>query len=296
MSELLEIRTDLALELCESNGIGAKTYTETINGVKTSFTILDEESAAKLGKAKGRYATAETGRIWEMGGKEFSSVSVSLAEVLGRFVGNVGKGCVLVAGLGNTDVTADSIGPRVTEKLLVTNHIKTLNGALFESASFGDVAAISPGVMGQTGIESSSLVISAAKCCGASLIIAIDSLASHSLSRLGSTVQISDAGILPGSGVFNTRSGITEESAGVPVIAIGVPMVVDAATLAFDLLAEDKDSDIAEKLLSGRGRSLFVTPKEADVIAEKNSRLIACALNLALHPNVPPDEIAEYIQ
>lgn len=294
---LLEIRTDLALELCESqkNAGFAKTYSETKHGMKVTFTDLDGESAKILGKPEGKYATAETGRIWESDFKRFSSVCSGLADVLGGFVGEAGNGCVLVAGLGNMDVTPDSVGPRVVEKLLVTNHIKALDPPLFKEAGFGDVAAISPGVMGQTGIESSSLVISASKCCNASLIIAIDSLSSHSLSRLGTTVQITDSGISPGSGVFNTRGGITRETAGIPVISLGVPMVVDAATLALDLLEEKSDTSTAEKLFSGRGKTLFITPKETDVIVEKTSLLIASAINRVLHPNVSPDEITEYI-
>ncbi len=293
---LLEIRTDLASELCEGKNVsdGVKTYTDIIGGMKVDFVEIDAKNGRRLGKSAGKYATADVGRIWESDRTRFSSAADSLSKLFGAFFGHVGKGCVLVAGLGNMNVTADSVGPRVAEKLLVTNHIKTLDKPLFDSVGFGDVASVSPGVMGQTGIESSELVISAAKCCGASLIVAIDSLASHSLSRLGTTVQITDAGISPGSGVFNTRGGITKESAGVPVVAVGVPTVVDASTLALDLMSGGNDTSLAEKLLSGRGKTLFITPKETDVIAEKTASLIACALNRALHKNIPPEEMAEY--
>lgn len=293
---MLEIRTDLALEKCkdEKNSLG-KTRNTVINGVNATYTEINAEEAKRLGKTAGRYVTADIGRIWESDAARFTAVGEAMAAIIRTFIKDI-NGCVLVAGLGNMGVTADSVGPRVTKKLLVTDHIKTLDPSLFNEVGFGDVAAVSPGVMGQTGIESSLLVISAAKCCGASLVIAIDSLASHSLSRLGTTFQITDTGISPGSGVFNTRGGITKESAGIPVIAIGVPMVVDAETLALDLLSDGKDTSDAEKLLSGRGKSLFITPKETDVIAEKTASLIAYALNRALHSNITPDEMAEYIR
>ena len=216
MKTLLEIRTDLALEKCEDekNSLG-KTKNTVINGVNATYTEINAEEAKRLEKTAGRYVTADIGRIWESDAARFTAVGEAMAAIIRTFIEDI-KGCVLVAGLGNMGVTADSVGPRVTKKLLVTDHIKTLDPSLFNEVGFGDVAAVSPGVMGQTGIESSLLVISAAKCCGASLVIAIDSLASHSLSRLGTTFQITDTGISPGSGVFNTCGGITKESAGIP--------------------------------------------------------------------------------
>ena len=180
--------------------------------------------------------------------------------------------------------------------MLVTRHIKQSDPPLFSSAGFGCLAAFAPGVLGQTGVESGDLVRGAVKACSAHCVIVIDALAARRLTRVGTTVQLTDTGISPGSGVYNRRSGIDERSLGVPVIAIGVPTVVDAATLAFDLLGISgaEVTPQTESLLDGAGSKMFVSPKECDVMTEKLSRFIADSVNLAVHRGLTTAEMQEY--
>jgi spore protease len=201
--------------------------------------------------------------------------------------------------LGNENITPDSIGPKTVEKLLVTRHIETIDSMLFKSAGFGCVAAISPGVLGQTGIESAEIIKSICANIKPICVIVIDSLASRRLNRLATTVQLSDGGISPGSGVANKRAELSERTLGVPVVSIGVPTVVDAATLAYDLLEEHLGTDESfaseiEQLLVGEGKNMFVTPKDNDIIAEETAKLLSASINIALH-NMEINEINEYL-
>jgi spore protease len=216
-----------------------------------------------------------------------------------------GNGCVLAVGLGNRHITADSIGPKVVERLLVTRHIKEEQQELFSHAGFGELAACAFGVLGQTGIESAELVIGAAERIRPRCIIAIDALASRRLERLASTIQLSDTGIRPGSGVANHRTALTKETLGVPVISVGIPTVVDAATLAYDLLEEfalqeglSSDNSLPQKisegLHGGAGKDFFVTPKDSDVLIATAAKLISTAINLAVHDGLTLQELAEY--
>lgn len=302
---MLERRTDLALEINEikteeGKNKGISLYEETINGFHVTTITISPEGEAEAGKPAGRYITADIGRIWEVDRNQFETCAKVISTLLDRLLPPVPSdgGCYLTAGLGNEAITSDAIGPKVVKKLLVTRHIRQSNPEIFRNAGFGSSAAITPGVLGQTGMESSDVVACAVHNCRAHCIIAVDSLASRRLSRLATTIQLADTGISPGSGVYNTRNGLNKETTGVPVIAIGVPTVVDAATLAFDLLEEAKSdvmsNEISEKLLSGRGKAMFITPKESDIISDKLSRLIADAINLTVHKNLSLGEMQEY--
>lgn len=302
---MLERRTDLALEINEikageGKNKGISLAEETMNGFHITTVTISPEGEAEAGKPAGRYITVDIGRIWESDRNNFETCAKVISNLLDRLLPTFinGSGCYLTAGLGNEAITSDSIGPKVVKKLLITRHIRQSNPELFRNIGFGPAAAITPGVMGQTGMESSDVVICATKNCEAHCIIAVDSLASRRLSRLATTIQLADTGISPGSGVYNTHSGLNKETTGVPVIAIGVPTVVDAATLALDLLEEAKSDrmseEISEKLLSGKGKAMFITPKESDVISDKLSRLIADAINLTVHRNLSLQEMQEY--
>ena len=312
-------RTDLALEVHEINSEKGKEDGVIVNesdmdGVAVTTAEVKEGEGERLtGKSAGIYTTVDIGRVWQYDSERFNKTARVLSQVLDRLLPERDQeSCVLVAGLGNEDITPDSIGPKVVGKVIVTRHIRTLNRELYDSIGFGSLAAISPGVLGQTGIESAEIIKSVAERVKPSCVILIDALASRKLSRLATTVQLSDNGIRPGAGVANNRTEMNEHSLGVPVVSIGVPTVVDAATLAYDLLEElaadpnikggqdkagfDKIYDeIIEKLMSGSGRSMFITPKESDVITRETARLIATAINLSLHKGIDIKDMGEYL-
>ena len=313
-------RTDLALETRElhakpgkPDGIESEEREE--NGIRITTMRVSPDGAANgkaAGKPAGTYVTLDIGPVWDPGAQRGSMdaaasvLAEELRKLLPKEMSPGGRGCVLVAGLGNDRITPDSIGPRVVSGVLVTRHIRVLDQSLFESAGFGELAAIAPGVLGQTGVESAEIIRSVAERIRPSCVIAIDALASRRLSRLASTVQLSDTGICPGSGVSNTRTALSKETLGVPVISIGIPTVVDAGTLAYDLLEELAEKEgypadlpvfdkVVEKLLDGAGKDFFITPRDSDTIASAAAGLIAAGINLALHDRLTPEEIKEYL-
>lgn len=302
-------RTDLALETHELNaeqGIddGIITREETINGVQvTTAEIKSGKGEEMSGKKAGMYITVDIGRVWQFDSVRVKEIATLLADKIKALLPD-SDGPVLVAGLGNENVTPDSIGPKIVEGLLVSHHIKELNTKLYDTIGFGDVAAFAPGVLGQTGIESADIIKSVVTSLKPSCVIVIDALSSRRLARLATTVQLADSGISPGSGVNNSRRRLDKETLGVPVVSIGMPTVVDAATLAYDLLQEIANreklsinitEEVINKSLTENSRNFFITPKETDIIIISGSKLLTMALNMALHPNIPPDEIPEYL-
>ena len=293
---MFAVRTDLASELAERGGMPESDIkTELLEGIRVT-TIVKTSGAEQ--KRAGTYITAEVGRVWEADRESFERAAKAVSLLIRRLLPDPPPdgGCFLAVGLGNEAITSDAIGPRTAAKLLVTRHIKKSDPRLYAGAGFGCLAAISPGVLGQTGMESSDLVKGAVRACGAHCVIAVDALASRRLARLGTTVQITDTGISPGSGVYNSRHGLDPQTLGVPVIAVGVPTVVDAATLAFDLLeqAGGKTDKRVEELVTGAGGRMFVAPKESDVMTEKLSRFIADAIGLAVHRGLSVSDMQEY--
>lgn len=188
---------------------------------------------------------------------------------------------MLVVGLGNIEITPDSLGPKTSSRILATRHITGEIAKATGLDKLRPVAVMQTGVTGQTGIETGEYILSVVKRIRPNAVVAIDALASRRLERLGCTLQISDTGISPGAGVGNHRTKITKETIGVPVIAIGVPTVVDVQTLTADLLKGDFGAKI-KKQISPDGRSMVVIPREIDLLTERASKLIAFALNGAL--------------
>lgn len=205
---------------------------------------------------------------------------------------------VLVVGLGNRGVTPDSLGPAAIDKTLVTRHML---GSEYAQSGMRSVCAIAPGVLGVTGIETVEMVESLAQKLHPKAILCIDSLAARDSARIGCTVQISNTGIQPGSGVGNHRKPLTRESLGVDVIAVGVPTVIYAATLArdaFALLSGDERNEeglgsMERELLGTDLGNLIVTPRDIDAIVKNCATLIAGGINRALQPNLTSGEIAE---
>ncbi len=232
--------------------------------------ILGERGERESGRPAGVYYTLDTGKLWLDSGEKRSAACRALACVLTKLMPE-GDSPILVAGLGNSEITADSVGPRVLSGLVVTHHVKLIDRGLYDSLGFSDVAAVSPNVLGQTGIEASVLIKAAVEALRPRAVIAVDALAARAVSRLGTTVQASNAGISPGSGVCNARAELSKATLGVPVVAVGVPTVVDAMTLVREFGGE------------GCQANLFVTPKDSDLMVRVISRLIASAINLACH-------------
>lgn len=286
------LRTDLAIETggCTAGMSGIDREESVYGSVKvTRVTVSGDHAAGVIGKPKGRYITVEGIMLARAGADERDNTELIANELRSLIPSD--EGTVLVVGLGNRDITPDALGPRCVERILATRHI---TGELKKStglSSLRSVAAIAPGVLGQTGIEAAELIKALVGRMRPRAVIAVDALASRSLARLGTTVQIGDTGISPGSGIGGRRITLNKESLGVPVIAIGVPTVVDAATLAYDILGQYDDA--AESRIDSliQGRSMFVTPKETDLLTDRAARLIAMSVNRALQPDTDPDTL-----
>lgn len=293
-----KIRTDLALEVRESFPeddveIKGVILTEEFENDKkiriTTVEIKDEQGAKAMQKPIGTYITIEAPELDNASEDYCKPVSDLIARYLKKLTGNLNRDDVLVVGLGNREVTPDALGPQVIDNLFVTRHLIREFGEEFKKKNhLGSVSAISPGVMAQTGMETLEIIKGVIKETNPKLIIAIDALASRSISRLNTTVQIADTGISPGSGVGNDRKALNEESLGVKVIAIGVPTVVDAATIVADTLTKYMEStgfgeeDIFKFISEVNGHqmyNMFVTPKNIDESIKKISYTLSEALN-----------------
>ncbi len=284
------VRTDLAIEsgAYRRRMYGADITEETICGMNvTRMKVWDGRLAEELGKPAGRYITVQDIRPGDDSSsrEKTEALAAELRSLLPE------EGMVLVTGLGNRSITSDALGPETMDHILPTRHIK---GELAKSTgleSLRGAAVISPGVLGQTGIEISELLTGLIGELRPSAVIAVDALAARSLARLGNTVQLCDTGIAPGSGVGNNRVRLDRETLGVPVIAVGVPTVVDAVTLASNLMGGD-DSDHRLQELPRESRSMIVTPKEIDLLIERCSRFIGMAINCALQPDTDYDVLS----
>lgn len=252
--------------------------------------IISPEACKKLGKKAGRYITFTTPRLQYLDDDDIDKISAEIGKEIRVMlckslnINDIDRSTsILVAGIGNSKITADAIGPETVDKITVTRHVKERDLGLFNSLESCTVSAISPNVLGKTGIESAEMIKAIAEKISPHAIIVIDALAARSVERLARTVQISDTGISPGAGVGNTRSELNRQVLGIPVISVGVPTVVDSATLAFDLLSSAGISNFSKEISDSLDtiESFFVSLKECDVITEKSAILLARALEHA---------------
>ncbi|MCL6443545.1 MAG: GPR endopeptidase [Alicyclobacillus sp.] len=314
-------RTDLAVEAHEI----AQKQATTIQGVDSSIEDVSEgirvtrmhvrtlQGEKAVGKRKGHYVTIEAPGLRRRDPELQERVVAQFADEIERFLNNVPEdGNVLVVGLGNAHITPDSLGPLVADRMFVTRHLFRYMPEVLGDG-FRTVAAVSPGVLGITGIETSEIVKGIVEHVQPDVVIAIDALAARSLDRVNSTIQISDAGIQPGSGVGNKRMALDKATLGVPCIAIGVPTVVEAATIAndaidlvleqlrshapgngateiFDQFSANEKWQMIRELLEPVGNNLMVTPKEIDEFVDDVAQVLAKGLNYALHPNMTMEE------
>ena len=214
--------------------------------------VLTADCAERLGKPLGTYVTVHCRPIWRLDGEEREEVSAVLAREIRRLC-YPGEGIgerfsVLVAGLGNAEITADAIGPRTVHRLTVTRHLHEYDKRIFRLLGRCQLSALAPGVLGQTGMEAVDLIRGAVQAVRPDVVLAIDALAARSTERLAATVQLSDTGISPGSGIGNRRRAIDRESVGVRVISLGIPTVVDSATLIYDALQKAGIGQVDGKL------------------------------------------------
>lgn len=282
----MNARTDLAIEkdsFISGNrpkGIRRKIF-ETEKTKVTKISVLDKEAADVIGKPVGEYITVELDEFsydTELLDDRMKSISTQISSLLPK-----GDGTVLVAGIGNKDITPDALGPRCAEGIFSTRHITSELAEEIGLDFLNPVCSLATGVLGQTGIETGEIIKSVADAIKPKAVIVIDALAAAGLERLGRTVQITDTGITPGSGVGNKRAEISKNTLGVPVIAIGVPTVVDAVTLAKDMTGNKTATENAE------AQNMMVTPREIDVMIERAAKLIALCVNCALQPETDPE-------
>ena len=309
------IRTDLALESQErlqedqADMRGIRVLEERReNGVIVSTVMIETENASvAMGRPKGTYITIEAPEMIEEDAGYHRDISLELAKIMRNLLPgkeiekNLKKGlevAALVVGLGNREVTPDALGPRVVDNLFITRHILNEFGKYaFQREDVGKVSGIVPGVMAQTGMECVEILKGVVKETKPDFLITVDALAARSIRRLGRTIQLTDAGITPGSGIGNHRNAINRKSVGVPVISLGVPTVVDAATIVSDAMTEfistlslsdlqkldeRERQELARELLSPQLNGLFVTPKNIDDSIKNLSFLISEGLNIAL--------------
>ncbi len=264
------MRTDLAAECLQKAQVlpdGVIHHRQPLgSGWLEVVEIQTEDAVRQVGKPRGLYLTLEFTPFWdesEETAQLIEATATSLQELLPE------QGIVLVVGLGNREITPDALGPDTAEQILVTRHM---------SAVFPDlrtVASISPNVLGKTGMETAETVKAVVQEIKPSAVIVVDALASASLERLGSTVQITNSGIAPGSGVLNARKALNQENLGVPVVAVGIPTVVDLSTL----------------LPTTDGESMMATPRQIDLLIRRGSIFLAAAINRALHPSLTQEEL-----
>lgn len=297
-----QMRTDLALEVRESisnadsrlRGVRVEEQYHEEEDIRVTKVTIDTKNAAKtMGKPMGIYVTMEAPAMIEPDEDYHREISGCLAEELLKLMpGADEEQSVLVVGLGNREVTADALGPQVVDNLFITRHIVREYGkAAYNCEKMNQVSALEPGVMAKTGMETAEIVKGVVEETSPDVLIVIDALAARSTRRLNRTIQITNTGIQPGSGVGNHRNALTRESLGVPVIAIGIPTVVDAATIVNDalekLLAEEKELS-GEKLKDKQNlnfsdlNNMYMTGKDIDAVIKRVSYTVSEGINIAI--------------
>ncbi|MCE5220719.1 MAG: GPR endopeptidase [Clostridium sp.] len=326
---MINIRTDLVLEAREIykenhkdevDIDGIEVIEETEKDIKvTTVKVKNEDGAKKIGKPKGNYITINIPEFTAYDGETMDRVSEVVAEVLERLIEIGTEKTALIVGLGNWQVTPDALGPKVTEKIMVTRHLKAVMPEAIDD-SVRPVCSIAPGVLGVTGIETVEIIKGVVEKIKPDLVICIDALAARRVERVNTTIQIGDTGISPGAGVGNNRKQINEENLGVKVIAIGVPTVVDAITIANDTIdlvvdslinnssngndfykmlksldKNEKENLIKEVMLSKNSAEMIVTPKDIDLVISSLSKIIANGINMAVQPNMDMEDINKFM-
>ena len=298
MSGSRRIRTDLALETTERfaeenaeiRGVEVHEEYDEEKDVRTTVVkIVTENGAKSMGRPQGTYITIEAPELSTPDEDYHREISEEISTHLRKLIDLKKEKSVLVVGLGNAAITADALGPQVVDNLLMTRHIIKEYGLRgIKHEKMHRISGIAPGVMAQTGMETAESVQGIVSETKPDVVVAIDALAARSVRRLSRTIQITDTGIHPGSGVGNHRNGLTEENLQVKVIGIGVPTVVDAATIVHDSMAhlldtleETEQKEFLDEMIAPNLYSMFVTPKDVDETIKYLSFTISEGLNIA---------------
>lgn len=297
-----QIRTDLALEARESieetegeiHGVRYEEKYDEEKDIKITRVVIDTKNGAKaMGKPMGTYVTMEAPGMLEPDEDYHREISQGLAEQLKNLIPQADQEqSILVVGLGNRDVTADALGPHVVDNLFVTRHVvKEYGKAAYNVSKMHMISSMEPGVMAKTGMETAEIIKGVVKQTKPNVLIVIDALAARSIRRLNRTIQITDTGIQPGSGVGNHRNALTVESLGIPVIAIGVPTVVDAATIvgdALERLSKECGDNLSRVRLGEHPKTftelgnMYVTSKDIDAVIKRLGYTLSEGINIAL--------------
>lgn len=251
----------------------------------TEVRVDDEEGAARIGRPKGRYVTIETAKSYEIGEPAFEEIAARLSDELMKML--QGKKKVLIIGIGNPAITPDSLGAKAVERIMVTRPLEEI------PAGYSVVSALSSPVFGASGIECYELVRGVAKELNPEMVILIDALATGNPARLCKTVQLADVGLTPGAGVGNARPALDAETLGCPVLSIGMPTVMDCRSLLHHVLGEDWEE--YKEGLHPFEQSLIAVPRQMELATDMGARIIAFALNKALHGNISTEKILKYL-
>lgn len=275
---------NLSEEISEKYPEGLSVHTRRHGAVEiTCVKITNSEISKRLNKPRGRYITIQTPPLWNSLLDPQDEINAA-ADCIRSFLPS--HGSVLVAGLGNKQITPDALGPEVIDRILATRHLKGELAKQTGLDSLRKTSAIAPGVMGQTGIETGEILSALVNFIRPDAVIVIDALAAQDYSNLGKTIQISDSGISPGSGVQNSRKEISEKTLGVPVISIGVPTVIDGATLTSEF------SQLPKNKIDSSAACAMVTPREIDRMIGHAAKFISLAVNKSLYPELSLEEIS----
>ena len=313
----MRFRTDLALEAREMidenksrkmltsdnlpDGMEVTT-TEKNYLTVTKICVATQNAADAIGKKQGDYITLELKSPTLNTLSIHKEVASTIASCLEPLLHEINKPdpSIIVVGLGNRNITPDSLGPKVVDKIVVTRHIKS-NAQYKDNIDkrLGMVSAVAPGVMGTTGIETGEILKGLLEKAGPDIVLVIDALCARKINRVNTTIQISTGGIVPGSGVGNHRMELSEDTLGIPVIAIGVPTVVDCVTIVRDILEQVEGSEIEDDIIkniadTGAG-NMVVTPKDIDSGIDRMSIAISNGINLAIHKGFDFGDISEYL-
>ena len=287
-------RTDLAAETArdfsEKNLLGLEQEDCEFGNLQVhTVRIIDRTTAEMVGKPVGEYITITTPPL--SSGLEISEEE--LCHIAGQIAGLIPEeGLILVVGLGNNDITPDAIGPRTVHRVIATRHLSREIKEQSGLEKLRAVAVLSPGVLGQTGMESCEIIHALVEDINPRAVLVIDALAARSAERLCNTIQIANSGISPGSGVMNSRKEVSLNTLGVPVVSIGVPTVVDAATLAGDLLGGEDCLEALRPVFEPGGRQMMITPREIDTVISHACHALSMSINKALQPDMTLEEIS----
>ena len=282
----MSVRTDLAVEMIDEDaatlpkGVKRKIRKSSVCSI-TEIIVTDDMAGIRIGKPKGKYVTIETDRL-SASPLDFEEQAANIAAEIISMKGSE-RTNGLIVGLGNADITPDALGPLVISQIIATRHLQDELPKDHELAKLNSVSAMTPGVLGQTGIESAEVVKAISERIKPDYVIVIDALACSDVSRLGTTIQITNTGISPGSGVQNRRKELSEATLDVPVIAIGVPTVVDMHTIVENVVGNPPDKHLP---------NMMVTPRDVDKLIQRTAKLLAYAINRAAQPSLSFEDIA----